>query len=374
MCPHVTCGSAAKRLRPEFCSADGGDFRMGPQASILIADDDEISARYLKRLLTREGHQVSVVSTADEVLELCRTQPPDVVVIDLLTPEGRGFEVCRQLKQQPHTRFVPVVIVTSDADRANRLEGISAGADEFLCKPFDSAELHARIQSLVRLKRQTDDLESAEAVLLGLGATIEARDPCTKGHCQRLAKYATALGKSLGLDETDLDALARGGYLHDIGKIAVPDRVLLKEGRLDSEESQVMREHPIVGDALCSGLRSLQNVRPIVRHHHERLDGTGYPDGLRSSAVPLLAQVVSIVDVFDALTTPRPYRHARPREEAFSVLNEEAKKGWRDRALVDTFVGEVRTRGDAFESTADTETPGSQRGSRNGQTAPDDWR
>jgi putative two-component system response regulator len=135
-----------------------------------------------------------------------------------------------------------------------------------------------------------------------------------------------------------------------------------------------MREHPIVGDALCSGLRSLQNVRPIVRHHHERLDGTGYPDGLRSSAVPLLAQVVSIVDVFDALTTPRPYRHARPREEAFSVLNEEAKKGWRDRALVDTFVGEVRTRGDAFESTADTETPGSQRGSRNGQTAPDDWR
>ena len=308
------------------------------QASILIADDDEISARYLKRLLTREGHQVSVVATADEVLELCRNQPPDIVVLDLVTPDGRGFEVCRQLKRQPQTRFVPVVIVTSDVDRANRIEGIHAGADEFLCKPFDSAELHARVQSLVKLKRQTDDLESAEAVLLGLGATIEARDPCTRGHCQRLAQYATALGKSLGLNESDLDALDRGGFLHDIGKIAVPDRVLLKDGALDREESQVMREHPIVGDALCAGLRSLQSVRHIVRHHHERLDGTGYPDGLRSSAVPLLAQVVSVVDVYDALTTERPYRQARPAGEAFDVLTDEAKKGWRDRALVDAFV------------------------------------
>ncbi|HYM24734.1 MAG TPA: HD domain-containing phosphohydrolase [Vicinamibacterales bacterium] len=311
---------------------------MRAQASILIADDDEISARYLKRLLTREGHQVSVVSTAEEVLELCRNRPPDIVVLDLLTPDGQGFEVCRRLKAQAQTRFVPVVIVTSDVDRADRLQGINAGADEFLCKPFDSAELHARIQSLVRLKWQTDELESAEAVLLGLGATIEARDPCTNGHCQRLANYATALGKWLGLDDSDLAALARGGFLHDIGKIAVPDRVLLKDGALDREESRVMREHPVVGDALCSGMRSLQKVRPIVRHHHERLDGTGYPDGLRSSAVPLLAQVVSIVDVFDALTTERPYRPARPRAEAFEVLAHEAKKGWRDRALVDAFV------------------------------------
>src|SRR5439155_9744861 len=276
-------------------------------------------------------------STAADALELCKTQPPDVVVLDLVTPDGQAFEVCRQLKKQPHTRFVPVVIVTSDVDCANRLEGINAGADEFLCKPFDSAELHARIQSLVKLKRQTDELETAEAVLLGLGATIEARDPSTNGHCQRLAKYATALGKSLGLDETDLDALQRGGFLHDIGKIAVPDRVLLKDGALDREESRVMQEHPIVGDALCSGLRSLQKVRPIVRHHHERLDGTGYPDGLRSSAVPLLAQVVSIVDIYDALTTERPYRTARPRDEAFGVLEDEARKGWRDRALVDAF-------------------------------------
>ena len=307
-------------------------------ASILIADDDEISARFLKRLLTREGHHVSIVTTADEVLSACASNPPDLVVIDLVAPRGHAFDVCRRLKGQPTTRFIPVVIVTSQADRHERLAGIDAGADDFVSKPFDVMELHARIKSLVQLKRYTDELESAEAVILGLGATIEARDPTTQGHCERLASYATSLGRSLGLDETDLGALERGGFLHDIGKIAVPDAVLLKDGKLDQQESRVMREHPVVGDALCSGLRSLNNVRPIVRHHHERLDGSGYPDGLRSTAVPLLAQIVGVVDVFDALTSERPYHAARTRAEALDVLTTEASKGWRDRALVDALV------------------------------------
>jgi cyclic di-GMP phosphodiesterase len=308
------------------------------RASILIADDDEISARFLKRLLTREGHHVSIVDNADDVLRVCATDAPDLVVVDLVAPQGHGFAVCRKLKEQPATRFIPIVIVTSQADRQDRLAGIDAGADDFVSKPFDPMELHARIKSLVKLKRYTDELESAEAVILGLGATIEARDPTTQGHCQRLATYATSLGRSLGLDSTDIDALERGGFLHDIGKIAVPDSVLLKDGKLDADESRVMREHPVVGDALCAGLRSLNNVRPIVRHHHERLDGSGYPDGLRNTAVPLLAQIVSIVDVFDALTTERPYHAARPREDALDVLATESARGWRDRALVDAFV------------------------------------
>src|ERR1043166_798853 len=207
-------------------------------ASILVADDDESTARLLKRLLTKEGHRVTIVTTGDAALAACQTSPPDLVVIDLLSPNGRGLDVCRKLKEQPSTRFIPIVITTSQIDREQRLEGIDAGADEFLPKPFDSATLTARVKSFIRLKRQTDELESAEAVILGLGATIEARDPCTRGHCQRLAKYATALGRSLGLDASDLDALARGGFLHDIGKIAVPDRVLLKDGALDREESR----------------------------------------------------------------------------------------------------------------------------------------
>jgi putative two-component system response regulator len=294
-------------------------------------------------LLSREGHHISIVGNSEDVLRTCATNPPDLVLVDLVAPRGHGFDVCRKLKEQTSTRLIPVVIVTSQADRQDRLDGINAGADDFVGKPFDVAELHARIRSLVRLKRYTDELESAEAVILGLGATIEARDPSTRGHCQRLSFFARALGRSLGLDESDLGALDRGGFLHDIGKIAVPDSVLLKEGKLDEQESRVMREHPIVGDALCAGLRSLQAVRPIVRHHHERLDGTGYPDGLRNADVPLLAQIVGIVDVFDALTSERPYRGAQPRDVAFEILADEASKGWRDRALVDAFVDVVTT-------------------------------
>jgi len=312
-----------------------------PGASILIADDDATSARFLQRLLSREGHHVRIVTTEAAALSACESNPPDLLLIDLVAPRGHGFDVCHRLKEHRSTRLIPVVIVTSQGDAGERLKAIECGADDFVLKPFDPTELRARVRSLVRLKRYTDELESAEAVILGLGATIEARDPTTRGHCQRLAQYGTTLGKSLGLNERDLSALDRGGFLHDIGKIAVPDRVLLKGGKLDAAESKVMREHPIVGDALCAGLRSLNQVRPIVRHHHERLDGSGYPDGLRNGQVPLLAQIVGVVDVFDALTTERPYRHPLARDDAFEVLTDEAAKGWRDRALVDAFIGVV---------------------------------
>jgi putative two-component system response regulator len=310
-------------------------------AAILVVDNDETTVRYLKRLLTREGHHVSVVATAEEAVASCMTHPTDLVLLDLAAAAGKGVGVCHELKEHFATRLIPVVVIATQTDGRERLDAIQAGCDEFITKPFDAAELHARIRSLVRLKRYTDDLESAEAVFLGLGATIEARDPSTQGHCERLARYATTLGRSLNLDQADLDALERGSFLHDIGKIAVPDSVLLKGGALDPQESRVMREHPVVGDALCAGLRSLQRVRPIVRHHHERLDGSGYPDGLRNAQVPLLAQIVAIVDVFDALTTERPYRVALPRDVAFDVLMDETSKGWRDRALVDEFASLV---------------------------------
>jgi cyclic di-GMP phosphodiesterase len=312
-------------------------------ASILIADDDAASARQLERLLTDDGHNVEVVSSGEAALSACESDPPELVLLDLVAAGGHGFDICRSLKENGVTRLIPVVIVTAQGESGTRLRGIEAGADDFVLKPFDPTELRARVRSLVRLKRYTDELESAEAVLLGLGATIEARDPTTRGHCQRLARYGTALGKSLGLNDRDLSALERGGFLHDIGKIAVPDRVLLKGGRLDSSESKMMREHPVVGDALCAGLRSLRSVRPIVRHHHERLDGSGYPDGLRATEVPLLAQIIGIVDVFDALTTERPYRHPVTRDHALEVLSDEAEKGWRDRALVGVFESIVST-------------------------------
>jgi putative two-component system response regulator len=306
----------------------------------LIVDDDEASARVLSHFLTGEGYRVRVVVNEAEGASLCSTAPPDLILLDLVA-SGTGLDLCQRLKADERTRLIPIVIVTSPSERRDRLKGIEAGADDFVTKPFDAAELHARIRSLLRLKVYTDELESAEAVILGLGATIEARDPHTRGHCLRLAQYAGTLGKVMNLDRGDLAALHRGAFLHDIGKIAVPDRVLLKQGALDADEARVMREHPVIGEALCAGLRTLRSVRPIVRHHHERLDGSGYPDGLKNGQVPVLAQVVGVVDVFDALTTDRPYRDAMPREVAMEVLRAEAVRGWRDMQLVERFAAVV---------------------------------
>jgi putative two-component system response regulator len=231
-----------------------------------------------------------------------------------------------------------VVLVSAVQERTLRLEGLDAGADDFLSKPIDVDELYARVRSLIRLKRLTDDLESAEALFLTLGRIIEARDPYTEDHCDRLAQYATALGTALNLDRPDLDALYRGAFLHDIGKIAIPDRVLLKKGRLTPDEYLLMQQHPIIGDDLCRTVRSLDAVRGIVRHHHERLDGRGYPDGLTGDETPLLARIVGLVDVFDALTTDRPYRKALTVDVALEIMRSDAKGGWCDTAMLEAFV------------------------------------
>ena len=221
--------------------------------------------------------------------------------------------------------------------REERLKGIDAGADDFLIKPVDAVEVLARVRSLLRLKRYTDELDTAAAVIMSLARAVEARDPCTEGHCRRLSRYGAAVGVRLGLADEEIAALTHGGVLHDLGKIGIPDAVLLKPDRLTPDEYAIMKQHPAIGDHLCSELRSLQAVRPIVRHHHERLDGSGYPDGLRGSAVPLLAQIIGVVDVYDALTTTRPYRRALTHGDAFEVLFEEVTRGWRDASLVGEF-------------------------------------
>jgi putative two-component system response regulator len=230
------------------------------------------------------------------------------------------------------------VLITALNASKHKIQGINAGADDFLTKPVDAHELKARVRSLIRLKLFTDDLDSAESVILSLALTIEARDTYTDGHCQRLASYATALGARLNLGDEDLAALYRGGFLHDIGKVGIRDAVLLKPARLTAAEYEDVKRHTVIGDRLCGELRSLRQVRPIVRHHHERLDGSGYPDGLIGDAVPLLAQIMGVVDVYDALTTARPYKPARSPERAYDALLLEVDKGWRRRDLVDGLI------------------------------------
>ena len=304
---------------------------------MLVVDDEEFNRKLLTRLLSAD-YNVVTAADGEQALALLETLDVDLVLLDVRLPGMDGFEVCARLKKMDRTRLVPVVLVTGLGAREHRIRGIHAGADDFLTKPFDAEELHARVGSLVRLKEYTDALESAEAILRSLALTIDARDPYTDGHCERLSKYAVALGASLGLTKDELSALERGGYLHDIGKIGIPDSVLLKPTRLTPEEFELMKQHTIIGDRLCGELRSLRLVRQIVRHHHEVLDGTGYPDGLRGDEIPLLAQIVGIVDLYDAVTSSRPYREAQPPEHAYAELRTECANGRRDPALVEAFI------------------------------------
>ena len=305
---------------------------------VLIVDDSPAFTDALSRLLTAEGFAVDVMHDSDGVIGAVARLGPDVVLLDVELPGASGFDVCRGLKQNDATRLIPIVLLTGLIGRDHRLAGIEAGADDFLTKPFDSSELTARVRSLSRLKRYTDELESAESVIVSLALTVEARDAYTEGHCDRLSTYAGALGRAIGLSADELSALRRGGLLHDVGKVGIPDALLLKQGRLTTDEYEIVKQHTVIGERLCSGLRSLAAVRPIIRQHHERLDGTGYPDGLRGSEVSLLAQIIGVVDAFDAMTTDRPYRASLGLARAIDELRRDAARGAMDPMLVETFI------------------------------------
>jgi putative two-component system response regulator len=311
---------------------------LAPAARIVVVDDVQDSLAALEALLREDGHEVFAAPDGLAALDLVRREAPDLVLTDVHMPNLTGVELCRRLKVDPLTRLIPVMLLTGLADRQARLEGIRAGADDFLNKPVHGVELRARVRALVQLKRFTDDLDSAESILLTLATTIEARDKCTSGHCERMAALASQLGLHLGLSSDEVTALRRGGYLHDLGKVAVPDSILLKPAALTDAEATVMQRHAAVGAELCGSLRLFRLVRPIVRHHHERLDGSGYPDGLKGDEIPLLAQIMGVVDVYDALTTARPYRGALSRDQAIEVLDDEVRRGWRRQDLVEALV------------------------------------
>jgi putative two-component system response regulator len=311
-------------------------------ARVLVVDDDPGMSGLLERLLTKEGYSVHVAADAASAAVEVANHSPDVILLDVVFPGADGFTLCQALKRDTVTRLTPIILVTGLSDRESRIKGRQAGADDFLTKPVDAQELLARVGSLVRLKRYTDDLESAASVITTLSVMIETRDGYTEGHCHRMANYATAVGRTLGLNGADLQALHRGGFLHDIGMLAISPSVLQRPGPLEPEEFSLVKSHTVLGDELCRNLRFLHAVRPIVRHHHERLDGSGYPDGLQGNDVPLLAQIISVVDVYDAVTSRRPYQPIRSAEEAVHLLFEEVERGWRQREIVDAFAGIIR--------------------------------
>jgi putative two-component system response regulator len=307
-------------------------------ARILVVDDNPSIAGLMSQLLTMRGYEVVIANDAREAEIEIQRQTPDLILSDVKMPGKSGYELCRDLKENPATRLIPFVLITGFSDSTDKVRGIEAGADDFLNKPVLAEELTARVKSLLRVKEFTDELETADSVLCTLGLIVENRDPYTEGHCERLAVNAVELGRHLGLDEDSIVALRRGGYLHDLGKIAVPDEILKKGSDLTPDEWKIMRMHPVTGESICKPLKSLRLVLPIIRHHHEHPDGSGYPDGLRGTEIPLLPRILQIVDVYDALRTARPYKTAFSHEQSAETMLEKARQGLLDRELANEFL------------------------------------
>lgn len=277
------------------------------------------------------------VGSACEALSVIARQPVDLVIVDVAMPGSSGLDLCRRLKSGRATRLIPILVLTSATGAYNEASWIESGVDEILKKPAPPQVVRARVHAMLRHKALVDSLEEAETILFALAQAVERRDPGMGRHCERLAAYSTVLGRKLGLRGADLRSLYQGGFLHDIGKISVPDAVLFKPGPLSDAEWEIMQRHTLEGEAICRGMKSLTGVLPIIRSHHERWDGSGYPDGLHGEQIPLLARVLQVADIYDALLSRRPYKASMPHDEAVRILTEEACRGLRDPSVVQTF-------------------------------------
>lgn len=303
---------------------------------IFVVDDDDQIRRLMRRLLTRAGYAVEDFGLGATALDAIRVRPPDLVLLDLMLPDASGNDILDQIRDNPSTRLLPVVMMTGGGTREDRLRAQRSGVTDFLAKPVAAEELLPRVKSLVLLKHFADEHEHAERVILMLAKTIDARDSYTAGHSGRVAQYACDVAGKLGLKPAEIENVQRGALFHDIGKIIVSDSVLKKVGPLTAEERLTINQHPVVGCELLSGMKTMRRILPIIRHHHERLDGSGYPDGISGADIPQVVRIVSVADIFDALTTDRAYRPAMTFEQAWCVLDEEVGMGRLDPAATES--------------------------------------
>jgi cyclic di-GMP phosphodiesterase len=309
---------------------------------VLVVDDSAANRELIEACLAGVDCEVRGAEDGAAALEAIQASAPDLVLLDVQMPGMDGYEVCRRIKASSTSRLIPVVMITALDRTSDRIDALDAGADDYMSKPVDRVELVARVRSALRLKSVYDSLDSAEHVIFALAAAVEAKDPFTEAHTQRVAESARRLGMSLGLGGSDLDALYRGGLIHDIGKIGVPDSILLKPGPLDAGELTTMHLHPIIGANIVAPLRSGAALLPIIRHHHEHFDGNGYPDRLVGQSIPRLARIVSVCDAFDALINDRPYRSRKTPDEALAILRAGAHRQW-DPEVVNVFVRQFAT-------------------------------
>lgn len=303
---------------------------------IVVVDDEPAIRKLLCRLLEPAGYAVEEFGTGESALDRIRSHPPDLVMLDMKLPGMGGHEVLEAIRAEPATRLLPVIMMTGLGTTGDKIKAFDQGVTDFLPKPFSHRELLPRVRSLVTLKRYADEYEHSENVILSLARMIDARDEHTVGHSGRVAELADRIAEKMGLDQPARLELRRGALFHDIGKLATPDRILLKEGALTLEERAIVEQHPGVGYDLLSPMTTMRSVLPIVRHHHERLDGSGYPDGLSGHSIPMPVRIVTVADVFDAMTHARAYREALPLEEVFDALFRGVARSWWDERVVET--------------------------------------
>jgi putative two-component system response regulator len=310
---------------------------MAIPARVLLVDDLEENLEVFSDILEPEGYRIFTARDGREALEKALADPPDLVIMDVSMPRMSGIEACRILKLDERTRLVPIVLVTALVAREDRIAGIAAGCEDFLNKPVDFEELKARTRSLLQKKALYDELEIAENVLVSLATALEAKDKYTQGHSERVAAYSEALGGSIGLSSDERRNLRRAGLLHDIGKIGIRGDYLRKPAKLSNEEYQEVKKHPVIGFNICRPLRTMAPLVHLIRGHHERLDGRGYPDGLAAERIPIAMRCLTTSDVYDALTSDRAYRAAMTHDEALEVMQLEARAGWWDVRIIDAF-------------------------------------
>ena len=306
---------------------------------VLIVDDRYFSRMTAVDLLSLEGYEVLEAEGDSSIFERVIDQKPDLVLLDVMLSQTDGFEICRLLKQDHRTSQIPVILATVADTREYRRKGMEAGGDAFLTKPFDRFELYSRVKSLIDQKRLK---EGVEQVLFDIAKAMESRSADSGGSSVRVAALARSFGEYLQIAPEAIDDLVFAAHVHDIGEVAIPDAVMLKKGELTSEERELIRKHVLIGEKICQPLPNRKGVLPIIRHHHERWDGTGYPDGLSGNQIPQLAQIFQILDIYNALTSERAYKQASTPTQALEIIAEETAKGWRNPEVVEQFTAFIR--------------------------------
>ncbi|UWG96108.1 response regulator [Dehalobacter sp. DCM] len=307
-------------------------------SKIVIADDDPVSLKSLKMHLIKLGYSVFAAKNGIDALDLIQKAKPDLVILDINMPGLSGLEVSKVIRESDQGRFLPILVLTGSKDKKDRTRALKVGINDFLVKPFDALELKLKIGYIVGLKHAIDDLKNVNNILLALAKAVDAKDHYTEGHTERVSQYAVKIAENMNLSTRQIRDLTTASILHDIGKIGIPDNILNKNGKLTDQEYALMKKHPVIGEQICSSIKAFHNVNRIIRQHHEKLDGSGYPDGISGDAINIETRILTVADIYDALTSDRPYRPAMSKEKALEILTFASKNGELDSLIVNELI------------------------------------